>query len=82
MIAETSVKRTKRNYSNRKYLSAPFDIKLTQAVFLSDHSNRIADAVGFETDAEFTIDELNRINPKFGFKNVNTKKVATKSWRF
>lgn len=68
--------------SHRRQLAAPFGFKITETLFTSDFSNVNAENAGFQTDVEFTFDELNRINPKFGFKNVPSSRVAIKTLIF
>lgn len=63
-------------------MAAPFGLKFTQTVFTSDFSNQNADKAGFILDAEFTFDELNRMNPEFQFKNVPSSRVSLKTFVF
>lgn len=63
----------------RRHLAAPFGFKISETLFTSDFSNVNADNAGFQLDIELTFDELNEINPEFGFKDVPSSRVALKT---
>lgn len=66
----------------REPLCKALDIRATQSFFTSDHSNYIADKVGFKIDKQYTMQELNKIYPKIPFNQFDAKIFAMKSWNF
>lgn len=68
--------------SARKPLGEAFGIKLTHCRFTNAKASRIAEKIGFKVDVEYTIDELNEIDPSMAYENVKTKKIAIKTWVF
>lgn len=63
-----------------KKLCKKFNLKVTQAVFSSNYSNRIADQIGYVTDVAYNLTELSILCPKFDWKKCNTQQVAIKTW--
>jgi len=66
----------------REPLCKALDIRVTQSFCTSDHSNYIADKIGFKIDTQYTMQELNKIFPKIPFNQFGAKIFAMKSWDF
>lgn len=67
---------------HRKALAKPFGFKLTSTLFTSDFSNRIAEKAGFQSDIEYTCEELKRMFPRVQFGNFKAEKFAVKTLLF
>lgn len=64
----------------RAPLCKALNIPVTQSLFMSDYSNRIADKVGFKVDSQYTMDDMNKIYPKIQFNDFDSKLFAAKTW--
>lgn len=66
----------------RKILAKPFGFKLSSTVFTSDSSNRNADKAGFQSELEFTYDEIKEIFPEIELGDIKAKKISMKTLLF